>query len=195
MEENIELSKISIAFLVGLTGLLTVLYQIYKNEKSKRILSLEEVDFILSRGEGDDQLSKELPSLREKQLIEKAYGFSANREEFNSLANDLKGSKIRLTQLKRINSYLFFTNKKASISLGFWEWVIFGLNSLCSFVFLAFSIIIIIWAKDEPFRFLKIIGLLAAVLFPLYFVMYPTFLAWQVRKALKAPKVTGLLKP
>lgn len=183
--DNIEIIKVAVAAFISISTFFTVLYKRYKNERSKRILSSEEFDFILSRGDTDDQLNKELPLLKERQLIEKTYGFSASRKEFNSLVYDLKGSQIRLTQLKRINSYLLFKNNKTSISLGGAEWVLFVLNTICAFVFLAIAIVIAIWAKDEPYRFIKIVGLFVAVLFPVYFVMYPTFLAWQVKKAVE----------
>ncbi|MBL4744736.1 MAG: hypothetical protein JKY08_00065, partial [Flavobacteriaceae bacterium] len=166
--ENIEEFKIIASVIISATGLFTVLHKLYKNEKSKRILSQEEVDFILSRAEGGDQLTQELPLLRERQLIEKAYGFSVSREEFNCLALDLKDSEIRLTQLKRIKNYLISKNKKAGISLGVAEWVLLVLNTLCAFVFLAIAIIIIIWAPDEPFSNLKILSLFAAILLPVY---------------------------
>jgi len=54
--------------LAGITALLNSLYYIYKKEKLKRFLSKDEMDFILSRGDAEDQLNEDLSLIKRKTI-------------------------------------------------------------------------------------------------------------------------------
>jgi len=61
-----------------------------------------------------------------------------------------------------------------------------GLNAIWSLIIIAFTIVVILSFKDKSFWFLKSIWLFVAIVPFLFFVIYPTRLAWLVKKALKA---------
>lgn len=127
IEKISEFDKIATIVLVVYT-ITAGLYIIFRNLKKERILSIDEINFILSQGDSEDPLNTQLPIHEESKLIEKSYGFYATREQFNNLSVILKPKEFKLTELRKIKRYIQFDGDKPLIKMESVDYFIFYLN-------------------------------------------------------------------
>jgi len=86
-------------------AILVSVYLNYHNRKKDKMLSIDEINFILSRADQNAPLNKQLPIHEESKLIEKSYGFYATREQFNQLSEKIEMS-YDIRKIKRIKKFL-----------------------------------------------------------------------------------------
>jgi len=105
--EREKIGPIIISIVSTAYAILASVYLNYRNRKKDKMLSIDEINFVLSRADQNDPLNTQLPIHEESKFIEKSYGFYATREEFNQLSEKIEAS-YDIRKIKRIKRFLKF---------------------------------------------------------------------------------------
>jgi len=126
-----------IPIVAALLGIIQFAIKIWKGQLTKAKVTPDEYDFFVKREDNLSSSEKEFRLLVEKQLLDKAYGFIATKEQFHELNSIREGTgRYNWNQFKLIGSYIYFDKNKPYIKISNWEFI------FTSFVSLLFSIAI-----------------------------------------------------
>ncbi|WP_461633702.1 hypothetical protein [Labilibaculum euxinus] len=184
--EILEFEKIAtvVTVITATCSMIISLYLTYTNFKKEKFLTIEEMSFILSRGEKDDHLNTQTTLLREKQLIEKAFGFPATREEFNNLLFYIPPAKFDRSKLRTIKSYLSFQDDKPIVQINGTHRFLFILN-IIFVVGIGIIALVSFWVyRQFMLSNFILIGCFAIMQIPNILIIYPYQLAKKVAKIL-----------
>jgi len=130
----IIISIISTVYAIGVS-----LYINYRNRKKDKVLTTDEINFVLSRAGQNDPLNTQLPIHEESKLIEKSYGFYATREQFNNLYVKLDES-YDIKKIKHIKKFLEFDNNTPYIKFESADKLIVRASTVFLFIIAAITV-------------------------------------------------------